>query len=92
MIDDATPYQALNLFRRFYGGADGLEEVELESMSRELAKKVEGAMKEGLRVSMATLQGHFIRCEAKEALEGWDALCKMAKEDAKARAQFASMP
>lgn len=92
MIDDATPYQASLLFRRFYGGTDGLAEEELERMSTLLAAKVEEGMREGLRVSMASLQGHFIRCGAEEALEGWDALARMAKEDANARVIFSSSP
>lgn len=92
IIEDATPYQASELFRRFYGGADGLAEEELEGLRNTLEQKVIKASQEGLNVSMAGLQGHFIRTEAKEAIEGYDTLVRQAKEDEKARMQFASSP
>lgn len=57
-----------------------------------LRSKVEQGIHDGLRVSMAAVQGHFIRTSAKDAVEGWDELARMAKEDANARQRFASAP
>lgn len=94
LIDDATPHQVSELFRRFYGG-DGEEALgaeELETLGKALREKVEQGVMDDMRVSMAAVQGHFIRTSAKEAIEGWDELARTAKEDASARARFASSP
>lgn len=94
LIDDATSHQVSELFRRFYGG-DGEEALgaeELETLGAALREKVEQGVKDDMRVSMAAVQGHFIRTSAKEAVEGWDELARMAKEDASARTRFASSP
>ncbi|ORY87477.1 BCS1 N terminal-domain-containing protein [Leucosporidium creatinivorum] len=94
LIDDATPHQVSELFRRFYGG-DGEEALgaeELEELGTKLRAKVEQGVRDEMRVSMAAVQGHFIRTSAKEAVEGWDELARMAKEDASARQRFASSP
>ncbi|GAA5893363.1 hypothetical protein JCM6882_008014 [Rhodosporidiobolus microsporus] len=85
MIDDATPYQARELFTRFYADEEGLAREEMEALREKLVAEVERAMKDGVRVSMAALQGHFIRNGAKQALEGWGELRRMAVEDAKLR-------
>ncbi|KAI5474930.1 mitochondrial chaperone bcs1 [Pseudohyphozyma bogoriensis] len=92
MIDDSTPSQAGKLFRRFYGGDDGLEKSELEKLEKELVDKVAKGMESGNRVSMASLQGHFIRHDGEEAVKTWDSLVGMIKEDVKARQRFASSP
>lgn len=66
-LGDATAYQAKELFTRFYGG--GEDDVEAEALRRR-AEFVESYVDErwnGRRaVSMAALQGLFIRCEAKD--------------------------
>jgi len=63
---------------------------------------VESAVKEGTRVSMAALQGHFIRHDAENAVKGWEELKRQAEEDrerriadgaaGKERVRMASMP
>lgn len=70
-IDDATPEQARSLFDRFYGGLDeSLSTLEeLEAQSKKLGHLVEEGLKQGRRISMAALQGLFIRNESHEALE-----------------------
>lgn len=90
LISDATPHQVYQLFTRFYRG--GVTEEELERLRKELVAKVEKDLESGLRVSMASLQGHFIRNEAEEAVEGWSALARMTREDNEARKVFASSP
>ena len=69
-IDDATPEQARILFDRFYGGRDVLPNIteEVEELSRRLGGIVEEELAIGRRVSMAALQGLFIRNEAQDAI------------------------
>lgn len=70
-IDDATPEQARILFDRFYGGRDVLSNTtdkEVEELSRRLGGIVEEELAIGRRVSMAALQGLFIRNEAQDAV------------------------
>ncbi|GAA6018529.1 hypothetical protein JCM10207_007207 [Rhodosporidiobolus poonsookiae] len=86
LIDDATPFQARELFTRFYADEEGLDAPLFEPLREELVANVEEAMKEGTRVSMAALQGHFIRHSAREAVEGWGELRRMAEEDRRLRA------
>ncbi|KAI0951552.1 hypothetical protein AcW1_008568 [Taiwanofungus camphoratus] len=71
LIGDATPEQARRLFERFYGGGDGkdkrwghIEETELDKLGREVEEVVEREMRSGRKVSMAALQGLFIRSSA----------------------------
>lgn len=90
LIDDATPFQAEALFGRFYGG--DVEPAELAAMTVELRDKVARDMEAGRRVSMAALQGQFIRCGAREAVDGWDELVRQGAEDQTARQRFASAP
>jgi ATPases of the AAA+ class len=70
LIDDASPSQARTLFLRFYGGEAiaGAEGEELENLGRVLEEIVETKMTEGMRVSMAALQGLFIRNDARGAI------------------------
>lgn len=70
LVDDASPVQARALFTQFYrGGADEeLSVVELESLAQRLQDTVEEKMKNKRRVSMAALQGHFIRNKPREAV------------------------
>lgn len=73
MIDDATPAQARTLFTRFYGGGEdasglALSNEEVNKLGRDLEVIVESELKEGRRVSMAALQGLFIRNGARDAV------------------------
>lgn len=68
LVDDASPEQAQMLFTRFYGGAEDLNEKEVEKLGRSLYSLVQNAMKENRRISMAALQGLFIRNGARDAI------------------------
>ena len=80
LIDDATPSQARILFTRFYGRDDdipGWEDIsaeELRDMGHRVEEIVAEQMANGRRVSMAALQGLFIRNSSKEAIERLDSL------------------
>ncbi|EPQ58714.1 hypothetical protein GLOTRDRAFT_126816 [Gloeophyllum trabeum ATCC 11539] len=74
LIDDASPAQARNLFTQFYGGDDarqaaGVPDDELKGLGDMLEHKVAAEAKTGRRVSMAALQGLFIRAGPKEAID-----------------------
>lgn len=75
-IDDASPQQAKSLFLRFYGegdtvaGGEPISADELLEMGNTIESGVHQQMQSGRRVSMAALQGLFIRSRAKEAVEG----------------------
>jgi chaperone BCS1 len=71
LLDDAVPEQAERLFKRFYGKDEvaALEEGSVDRWARQMAQVVEEEMKQGKRVSMAALQGHFIRNGPGESLE-----------------------
>lgn len=58
LIGDATPPQARRLFTGFY---DSEQNVDLKKLGDELESIVDREMKDGRRVSMAALQGTFIR-------------------------------
>lgn len=77
LIDDASPAQAKELFVRFYGdNADPSETPdnsssntnEIAVLGEGLEAIVAGEMAAGRRVSMAALQGLFIRNSAKESV------------------------
>ncbi|RDB21472.1 Mitochondrial chaperone BCS1 [Hypsizygus marmoreus] len=70
LIDDSSSMQAKTLFTRFYGGGEELPEQEVQSLADTLEKIVEEEKNAGRRVSMAALQGLFIRHNAKEAIAG----------------------
>ncbi|KAJ7271993.1 mitochondrial chaperone BCS1 [Mycena haematopus] len=76
LIDNASPLQAQTLFEQFYGGGASDTEVspsELKILAENLRDIVAEKMKNGQRVSMASLQGHFIRNQPKDAVSGsWD--------------------
>lgn len=68
-INDASPTQARILFTRFYGeGEDATEEV--ANLADTLHDLVEEERQNGRRVSMAALQGLFIRNSAHDAIAG----------------------
>ncbi|KAJ6597096.1 mitochondrial chaperone BCS1 [Mycena vulgaris] len=70
LVNDASPLQARTLFHRFYSGGTNAEVTasELENLAQNLQEIVEEKMKTGERVSMAALQGHFIRNQPREAV------------------------
>lgn len=78
LVDNASPLQARTLFERFYGGGTSTEinTDELEILAQNLQDLVEEKMKSGQRVSMAALQGHFIRNPPREAVAGSSELFK----------------
>jgi mitochondrial chaperone BCS1 len=72
-VDDAVPEQARTLFTNFYGNGqqsedDGASNDEVELFGRQVEEIVGDGMKDGRRVSMAALQGMFIRHNAKDAV------------------------
>ena len=69
-IDDASPEQARRLFERFFGDSDStdLPDSEVTKLSGHLGKIVEEEMANGRRISMAALQGLFIRQNAHDTL------------------------
>lgn len=69
LVDDASPLQAQTLFTRFYGGSEDIPSDEVTTLARELGDLIENEMLNGRRISMAALQGLFIRNSAKEAVE-----------------------
>lgn len=70
LIDDASPAQAKELFTRFYGGSEDSSGVDanegkgVDMLGSEVEDIVAGEMGAGRRVSMAALQGLFIRSDA----------------------------
>jgi len=69
LIDDATPEQASSLFKRFYGEEDGQTlDREVQELSKTLNTIIWKEMKNGRVISMAALQGLFIRNSAKDAV------------------------
>jgi len=65
LIDDASPSQAKRLFTRFY---DSEQNAHMKVLGDELENAVEKEVKQGRRVSMAALQGTFIRNGPEEAV------------------------
>ena len=69
LLDDASASQARRLFCQFYArqghdmttDGDRSEETEVEALGEWLAGIVEEKQRQGLRVAMASLQGHFIQ-------------------------------
>jgi mitochondrial chaperone BCS1 len=66
-IDDASPAQAKMLFTRFYGGGEDVTE-EVGKLACALQGILEEERESGRRVSMAALQGLFIRNSARDAI------------------------
>jgi chaperone BCS1 len=77
LVDDASPPQAKTLFNRFYGDASEQDspssesgnDENIEALGKELETVVDEEMQNGRRVSMAALQGLFIRNRAQEAVK-----------------------
>ncbi|KAG6876014.1 hypothetical protein C0992_001369 [Termitomyces sp. T32_za158] len=70
LIDDASAAQARILFTLFYGGGEDIPSHEVQNLGQTLEEMVHAERKIGKRVSMAALQGLFIRKEARDALVG----------------------
>jgi mitochondrial chaperone BCS1 len=76
LIDDANPSQAKELFTRFYkrgseedaSASEPSNDEDIESLGKELESIMQEEMNAGKRLSMAALQGLFIRKEAHEAV------------------------
>jgi chaperone BCS1 len=83
LLDDATPYQARELFRRFYADSYPSSSGELENICEQFVRKVEESARiQGKRVSMASLQGHFIRSSSPvDAVRNWDDLVGHDEDD-----------
>jgi len=64
-LGDATPFQIGEMFQRFYQGSEGIDEDELGRLKQEFMTRLEGKRS----VSMAELQGHFIRNQARDAVK-----------------------
>jgi mitochondrial chaperone BCS1 len=78
LLDDASPAQARRLFLQFYGDAglseDKGEQRKLSNAADELESLIKDGMSEKRKISMASLQGVFIRNEPTEAIR----MCKEA--------------
>jgi chaperone BCS1 len=66
LVDDATPAQAQHLFKQFYSDTDSGDD--LPSLAQELHHLVVTGREKGRPLSMAALQGLFIRNSAAEAV------------------------
>jgi chaperone BCS1 len=70
LINDSSPTQARVLFTRFYGGSEDITDQEVEHLAKVLENIVAEQTRSGKRVSMAALQGLFIRSNARDAIAG----------------------
>ena len=83
LIDDADPEQAKTLFTNFYGTeqAEGRASAEVEQLGRQLQEIVNDGIVANRRISMAALQGTFIRHDAKDAVASTRDLLAATTED-----------
>lgn len=70
LVDDASPTQAKTLFTRFYGESDEASRKNIDRLGQQLEALTATELGHGRRISMASLQGLFIRNGAEEAVEG----------------------
>ena len=70
LVGDADPEQARILFTNFYRNGQAEDGIlnEVEQLGMKLQEIVGNGIKTGRRVSMAALQGTFIRHDAKDAV------------------------
>lgn len=59
-------------------GEEVLDQGKVEEMARRVQEVIDANRQQGRTVSMASLQGHFIRHSATEACEQVESLCKPA--------------
>ncbi|ORX37793.1 putative mitochondrial inner membrane protein [Kockovaella imperatae] len=88
LLDDAHGEQAQRLFTKFYGssesgeervwreGEEVLEREEIERLGSQVKEIVDEARSRGQTISMATLQGLFIRSSARDGVSGITRLCQ----------------
>jgi chaperone BCS1 len=68
LVGDASPAQARMLFTRFYGGGESVTQEVVERMGQRVEELTTDEMRKGRRISMAALQGLFIRNDAQDAV------------------------
>ncbi|KAG8713368.1 hypothetical protein FRC09_018804 [Ceratobasidium sp. 395] len=72
LLDDAQPDQAAQLFARFYKSesdeGDANQDVDVDTLTKEVRRITEEEIRHGTRASMAALQGHFILYDVKRAV------------------------
>lgn len=68
LVDDASPTQAKTLFTRFYAESDEASREDIDHMGQQLQELTTTEMRHERRISMAALQGLFIRNGAQEAV------------------------
>jgi chaperone BCS1 len=73
VLDDASPAQAKRLFLQFYSDADRSDDLAGDQQLWDTADRLESVVREelgqGRRISMASLQGIFIRNGPRDAVE-----------------------
>lgn len=69
LVDNASPIQARTLFTRFYGGSESIRPELIERMGRQVEEFTVKEMSNGREISMAALQGLFIRNNAQDAVK-----------------------
>ncbi|KAG1905860.1 BCS1 N terminal-domain-containing protein [Suillus fuscotomentosus] len=69
LVDNASPIQARTLFTRFYGGSESIRPELIERMGRQVEEFTVKEMSNGKEISMAALQGLFIRNNAQDAVK-----------------------
>lgn len=92
LLDDTTPYQAGELFHRFYRDAAGYESEEIDKLQDKLRQCIEDQLRVGRPISMAALQGHFIRYGPAEALAHFDLLIEQSQRESSRKSVTPSMP
>lgn len=82
LLDDAVGEQAERLFTKFYGASEDRGEVGVKAeMGSEVGRVVEEERARGRGISMASLQGLFIRHGPRESVSEVKELCKPADAD-----------
>ncbi|KAG2111672.1 BCS1 N terminal-domain-containing protein [Suillus discolor] len=69
LVDNASPVQARTLFTRFYGGSESIRPELIERMGQHVEEFTVKEMSNGREISMAALQGLFIRNNAQDAVK-----------------------
>lgn len=69
LVDHASPTQARTLFTRFYGGSESVQPELVERMGQQVEELTTKELSDGKEISMAALQGLFIRNNAQDAVK-----------------------
>lgn len=69
LVDNASPTQARTLFTRFYSGSETVQPELVECMGQQVEELTTKEVSNGREVSMAALQGLFIRNNAQDAVK-----------------------